>query len=196
MNIYFILTFIPGIFAAIVIFVSPRADTRTPDSGSGPTYRIMFYNAENLFDPFDDTLTADEDFTPSGKMHWTYKRYDAKLKNVYRVFVAAGIWQPPDIIGLCEIENRRILEDLNQTPFARYSYRIIHENSPDRRGIDVAVLYNPQTIRLLAIKLYRIKKLGLLSRDILYIRAKLGNDTCHFLVNHSFTFGRTARNGA
>jgi endonuclease/exonuclease/phosphatase family metal-dependent hydrolase len=86
---------------------------------------------------------------------------------------------------LCEIENRKILEDIAyNTPISKYSYQIIHNNSADRRGIDVALLYNAQTVHFLASKSFSIQKQGLLTRDILYFKALLGRDTCHFLVNH------------
>ena len=118
-------------------------------------------------------------------MHWTYKRYLVKLRNTYKVIVAAGAWPPPDIIGLCEVENRKVLEDLiSETPLDQYSYRIIHKNSPDRRGIDVALLYNSRRVEYLKSRFYSVTKPGLLTRDILYFKALLGTDTCHFLVNH------------
>jgi endonuclease/exonuclease/phosphatase family metal-dependent hydrolase len=184
MGISLLTTIITGILATVLTCLSPQTCLSVPEK-PGRTYRVLFYNAENLFDPFDDTLTADEEFTPSGRMHWTYKRYEAKLNNTYKVLVAAGAWQPPDIIGMCEVENRRTLEDLvNNTPFSKYAYRIFHENSADRRGIDVALLYNPRTVQFISGKYHRIKKKGLLTRDILYCKVRLGSDTCHVLVNH------------
>jgi endonuclease/exonuclease/phosphatase family metal-dependent hydrolase len=145
----------------------------------------MFYNVENFFDIHDDSLTADEEFTPSGNMHWTRKRYTTKLKNLYKVVIAAGGWQPPDIIGFCEIESRQVLQDLvGNTPLAKYQYRIVHENSPDKRGIDVALIYNNQTVRYISGDYLRINKPGLFTRDILYLKVLLGKDTCHFFVNH------------
>ena len=148
-------------------------------------YRVMFYNVENLFDTFDDSLTADEEFTPSGTLHWTIKRYNTKLKNTCKVIIAAGSWRPPDIIGFCEIENRQVLQDLiGNTPLLKYPYRIVHENSPDRRGIDVALIYNDQTVRYISSRTFGVNKKGLLTRDILYVKVILRKDTCHFFVNH------------
>jgi predicted extracellular nuclease len=127
----------------------------------------------------------DDEYTPTGYKHWTYKRYLVKLRNMYKVIVAAGAWSPPDIIGLCEVENRTVLEDLiSETPLDRYSYRIIHKNSPDKRGIDVAVLYNPRRVEYLKSRFYSVAKPGLLTRDILCFKALLGSDTCYLLVNH------------
>src|SRR6266542_1970418 len=74
--------------------------------------RIMSYNTENLFDTYDDPLTSDEDFTPTGRMHWTNEKYHHKLLNIYKVIAGVGGWQPPEVIGLVEIENRKVLNDL------------------------------------------------------------------------------------
>lgn len=174
------------VLIAVLLNCKPTIYGQTNSTGREiRSFRIMFYNAENFFDTVDDTLTDDEAFTPAGDLHWTYKRYITKLRNTYKLIVAVGSWQPPDVVGLCEIENRKVLEDLiHQTPLAKYPYQIIHENSPDRRGIDAALLYNSETVRYITSKSYRIWKSGLLTRDILYFKALLGTDTCHFLVNH------------
>ena len=171
--------------AAMVTCKSPLYGQANSTNSESRSFRIMFYNTENFFDTVDDTLTDDEAFTPAGNLHWTYKRYNTKLRNTYKVIVAVGTWQPPDIVGLCEIENRKVLEDLiYHTPLSKYPYRLIHEDSPDRRGIDAAIIYNSETVRLVGSKSYRIRKSGLLTRDILYFKTLLGTDTCHFLVNH------------
>jgi len=72
----------------------------------------MFYNVENLFDIEDDSTTIDEEFTPEGIRHWNNKRLYAKLNNVYKVIISAGEWEPPSLVGLCEIENRNVLNKL------------------------------------------------------------------------------------
>jgi hypothetical protein len=150
-----------------------------------PYYRVMFYNTENFFDTRDDSLTDDGAFTPHGDMHWNYDRYNVKLNNLYKTIVALGGWQPPDIIGFCEVENKSILTDLlYDTPLMKYPYRIIHANSPDRRGIDIALLYNSKRVGLIQSRYYRISKPGLSTRDILYFKAFIHHDTCHFFVNH------------
>jgi endonuclease/exonuclease/phosphatase family metal-dependent hydrolase len=105
--------------------------------------------------------------------------------NICKVIIVVGGWRPPDVIGLCEVENRKVLEDLlHHTPLSKLPYRIIHYDSPDRRGIDVALLVNENTTRAIQHKCFRINKQGLYTRDILYIKAMLGSDTCHFFVNH------------
>jgi predicted extracellular nuclease len=183
MHTFFILPVI-GFLTGIMTCSAPVKESGTASQPDLP-YRIMFYNTENFFDTVDDTLTEDDYFTPAGKLHWTRKRYDAKLGNLYKVIVATGIRQPPDIIGLCEVENRQVLLDIiEETPLNRYDYAVLHENSADRRGIDVALLFNTQTVRHLESKHYSIGLPGLYTRDVLYFKALLGEDTCHFLVNH------------
>jgi len=104
--------------------------------------RFVFYNVENLFDIFNDTTTIDEEFLPYGIKGWDRERYDDKLRKIFKVLVNTGGWELPEMIGLCEIENRLVLEDLiNKTPLSRERYGIIQEDSPDARGIDLGFLY-------------------------------------------------------
>lgn len=104
--------------------------------------RLMWYNAENLFHPSDDSLSGDDEFTPEGERGWSYKRYRQKLTKVARVIVAAGQWEPPDVIGLCEVEGAQVLEDLVAHPIlASFDYSYLHRDGPDHRGMDVACLF-------------------------------------------------------
>lgn len=151
--------------------------------------RIMFWNAENLFDCFKDSLCEDSEFLPYGIRGWNNTRYKQKLNKMYKVFIAAGNWEPPDLIGLCEIENKNVLFGLlRDTPFSYYAYRFIHFESPDRRGIDVALLYNPKTINVLGEKAIAVQlsdSPDSRSRDILYVRVKIiSGDTLSVFVNH------------
>jgi predicted extracellular nuclease len=174
------------VFAIIASVCNVRSEAKNiPASGQDFSCRIMFYNVENLFDIWDDSLKTDEQFTPAGDLHWTYKRYSTKLNNLSKVIISAGTWDPPDIIGLCEIENRMVLEDLtNDTPLSKFGYRIIHENSPDERGIDVAFLYNPAKIKVINYKKIVVSAGELQTRDILHIQVLILKDTCHFFINH------------
>lgn len=151
--------------------------------------RVVFYNVENLFDIEDDPQTRDEDFTPNGKKNWTVKRYNEKLQHIYQTITAVGGWEAPTLVGLCEIENRKVLEDLiEKTPLHKYGYKIAHKNSADRRGIDVALLYRPDKFELLHIHTIRPKfpfDEELRTRDILQVSGRvLGQDTLHTFVNH------------
>jgi predicted extracellular nuclease len=178
---------LPGLLMGIAALLTPGAsevhEARISDDPKH--YRVMFYNTENFFDTRDDSLTNDGEFTPRGAMHWNYDRYNIKLNNLYKTIVALGGWQPPDIAGFCEVENKSILADLLYgTPLLKVPYRIIHANSPDRRGIDVALIYNSKTVTLIQSRYYRIPKPGLFTRDILYFKACINRDTCHFFINH------------
>lgn len=152
-------------------------------------YRLMFYNVENLFDWYDDRLTGDDDFLPAGKMHWTKKRCLQKINNIYKVIVATGGWEPPEVIALAEIENRFVLELLvRDTPLSKFHYEIIHHNSPDRRGIDVALLYRPGRLQKISESPVTISDPdsgNIRTRDILYCSFKTKEaDTIHLFTNH------------
>jgi len=112
--------------------------------------RIVFYNTENLFHPSNDSLKKDNDFTPEGMKHWTIWRYRQKLFNIYKVITAIGEGEMPEIIGFCEVENAQCLKDLiNQTPLFLYSYQYLHYESPDNRGIDVALVYRSDKFQII-----------------------------------------------
>lgn len=153
----------------------------------GPEYRLMFYNVENLFDTEDDPTKDDQEFLPSGDKAWTPDRYQKKLDNIASVVTAIGAGDLPDVIGLCEIENRKVLDDLlSKTILKKTDYRIVHQESPDERGIDVAVLYRNSSVKPLYFEAISVD-LGQGSRptrDVLYFKALLKKDTLHFFVNH------------
>lgn len=150
---------------------------------------VAFYNVENLFHPSDDSLTRDEDFTPTGAYHWSYGKYYKKIANVAKVFIAMGQGSPPAVIGLAEIENERVLKDLcHRSPLKTYGYRFVHHDSPDRRGVDVALLYRDSMVSIL-----REHKVPIVfpfepqtgNRDLLYALVKFPcGDSIHIIVNH------------
>jgi hypothetical protein len=153
------------------------------------TLRVMFYNCENLFYPTNDSLKNDDDFTPEGKQHWTFQRYHEKLRKVSQVIIAAGNPEPPFIIGLCEIENKSVLRDLVKQPLLeKYEYRIIHYESPDKRGIDVACLYNRDIFKLISSKPIPISftdNRNKYTRDILELKGTISQtDTVFVFINH------------
>jgi len=156
---------------------------------------IAFYNLENLFDFEDDPLTFDDDRTPTGKDHWTEEIYNAKLKNMAQVISEIGAdvtGTSPAIIGVCEIENRRVLEDLiNQEALSNKNYGIVHFDSPDRRGIDVALLYQkkvftPTNYQPYELKIYDNNDVTrrIYTRDQLLVSGVLDGEEIHFIVNH------------
>lgn len=154
---------------------------------------IGFYNVENLFDTIDDPETIDEAYTPSGKNHYSHQNYLSKIKNTARVISEIGSSRKnrgPDLIGLAEIENFQVLQDLVQSKELHHkNYQIIHQDSPDRRGIDVALLYKPaffSPIEFEAIELRLWNENGerIYTRDILYVQGILDDEAIHIFVNH------------
>ena len=151
-------------------------------------YNIVFYNVENLFDTWDDPETSDEEFTPFSARHWTTDRFEHKIKMIYKALIIAGDGQFPDVIGLAEIENLWVLEQLiTKTPLNKVPYGIIHKESPDPRGIDVALLFRKDKLKPLDYEHIQVTgegKNGFKSRDILHFTAELNNERIHFFVNH------------
>lgn len=160
------------------------------------TYRIRtvaFYNLENLFDTANDPLILDDDRTPDGKDNWTTARYTQKIHHMSKVLSEIGSTDAlgsPDIIGLCELENRQVLEDLITHPHLReMDYGIVHFDSPDKRGIDVALLYKkavflPNSFASLRLVLTNENDYRDYTRDQLVVGGILDGEEMHFIVNH------------
>jgi hypothetical protein len=148
----------------------------------------MFYNTENLFDTADDTLKDDDEFLADGLMRWNRTRYTKKINSVYKTIIAAGEWNPPAIVGLCEIENRKVLEDLVYgTTLTNFGYGIIHEESPDPRGIDVCMIFRKDLVRVIDSRSWippGVRKGEFHSRSVLYAKCSILDDTVHLIINH------------
>jgi endonuclease/exonuclease/phosphatase family metal-dependent hydrolase len=152
-------------------------------------FSILFYNVENLFDVKNDSLTNDDEFTFEGERHWSYKKLNLKLQNISKVILSSGGWNTPSLVAMCEIENRYVLESLlKDTPLKSIPYKIIHKESPDFRGIDVALLYNKEKFYPIEYEYYPLldaENRMINSREILYVSGLLGAaDTVHVFVNH------------
>ncbi|MDR1859845.1 MAG: endonuclease [Bacteroidales bacterium] len=149
---------------------------------------IMFYNVENYFDTRDDSLTNDAEFLPSGPRRWTYGRFEKKRNDIAKVILAACDDNAPAIVGLAEIENLFVLEELTlNSPLRPLNYKIIHKESPDERGIDVALLYRPELVTPLRYNFLSLKQKGYSgkTREILYARFRtVDGDTLHVYFNH------------
>ncbi|APZ46021.1 endonuclease [Polaribacter reichenbachii] len=154
---------------------------------------IAFYNVENLFDTNDNPNTADDDFTPNGKKKWTYKRYNSKIKKLSSVIAQLGLNRskhPPAIVGLVEVENAKVVADLANSSYLRkHHYGYVHHNSPDERGIDVALLYNKIDFELIESETHPVYLLDEdgdrdYTRDILKVSGNLKGELVHILVNH------------
>jgi len=176
-----------GFFPVIILFLVPF-NALIAQAGDESSLRIMFYNAENFFDVSDDTVKDDDEFLPQGVMRWNNTRFSRKLSSVSKTIIAAGGWEPPEIVSFCEIENRFVLERLiYSASLAKYNYRIIHEDSPDPRGIDVCLIYRADKIKILDYN-YWIPEVGnneiFRSRTVLFAKVLAGGDTLHLIINH------------
>lgn len=154
-------------------------------------YAVGFYNLENLFDTKDEEGIADEDFTPTGVYNWTPEKYRQKLAKLSSVISRlAREYCPggPAVLGVGEVENRGVLEDLVKTgEIAEIGYEIVHYDSPDRRGIDVALLYNPKLFRLTSSRVYPYRlptDSTFKTRDQLLVSGILAGEAFHVIVNH------------
>lgn len=176
-------------FFLLGIAATAQREMTPPVANKAGPVKVMFYNLENLFDPDNDTLTNDDEFTPEGIRHYSKTRMYRKINNIARVVLAVGQGNLPAIIGVCEVENRNVLEKLvRYSPLQKFGYRIVHYDSPDPRGIDVALLYRPELYMVCYSRPVPVSfdSLGLRrTRDILYVKGILpGGDTLHCFVNH------------
>jgi hypothetical protein len=151
---------------------------------------VAFYNLENLFDTIDDPRTNDDEFTPKGASQWNSKRYYTKLSHLAEVISQIGdeyTKNGPVFIGVSEVENRGVVEDLVHTPpLKSMGYDIVHFDSPDKRGIDVALLYQPKLFQVKSAKTHPLKMAdtNFRTRDILQVDGLLDGELVHVLVNH------------
>lgn len=159
-------------------------------------HTIAFYNLENLFDTIRNPEIFDEEFTPKGRGSWTHRKYQQKLTNLSRVIAEIGTNEQqknaPTILGVAEIENRGVLEDLIKQPnLVGKNYGIVHYDSPDMRGIDVALLYNKKDFIVtsssaIPLIIHNIDGSGkrVYTRDQLLVSGFLDGEEMHFIVNH------------
>ena len=165
-----------NIFLLILILCSFNCNNEIVNSNLS----IGFWNVENLFDLIDDPDKRDEEFALNGKKNVTQKIYDLKINNSVEVLKDLNV----DILGLCEVENKNVLNDLNDA-FEEKEYKIIHYESPDERGIDNALLYDPKKFKVLSSKPIRnILGGNDKTRDILYVEGTFNRDLIHIFVNH------------
>lgn len=158
--------------------------------------RVLFWNVENFFDwRNDSTSVSDAEFSSQGARRWTRKRFQTKCDAIAKAILWAGA---PDVIGLAEVENARVLKRLLQeTALRKLDYRIVHFDSPDTRGIDVALLYRDSRVELLEAKpchLYAEDSTVLATRDILLtqLRTSAGSEIAFLVNHHPSKYGGTA----
>ena len=168
-------------------------------------FTFVELNCENLFDCQHDSLKNDTEFLPGGAYHWTRTRYWQKLDRIGQTILSCGeqqvtnrlseggvnnckSWQLPDMVALCEVENDSVLHDLTRRSLLRNAcYEYVMTNSPDERGIDVALMYSPYSFRLIDSHSVRVKPIKGMrpTRDILYASGvTVSGDTLHVIVAH------------
>ena len=151
---------------------------------------VMFWNVENYFDPFDDPLKNDDEFTPGAVRHWTWARFEAKRDGMAQTILASGdVWgELPALVGLAEVENRLVVSQLvRKTMLEELGYGYVHRESPDERGIDVALLYRKDCFRVLTVDSLRVP--GVVTRDILYVKGLSQRPLCEGLVERQVLSG-------
>ena len=146
---------------------------------------VMFWNVENYFDTYDNPSTTDEEFTPTGDNRWGRARFEKKRDDIAKTILLAAdqYGDLPALIGLAEVENAFVLQELlEETPLARTQYKYIHKDSPDSRGIDVALLYREELFTPVETKYIGF---SFPTRYVLYTKGVVnGLDTLHIMVNH------------
>lgn len=158
-------------------------------TAKAPAFSVVFYNVENLFDTLNDPACQDEEFLPGSANRWDSRKYAQKIDHISRVLYHTDSVALPALIGLAEVENRQVLEDLIATgQLKKGQYRIAHANSHDPRGIDVALLYKPSVFSLITqykIRMHDPELDDARTRECLYVCGILGGtDTLHLVVNH------------
>jgi len=150
-------------------------------------YTVVSYNVENLFDTIDDPNIPDEEFLPESEKKWDNKAYQKKLDDLVKVITEVNSVELPEIVGLVEVENHKVLEDLVGTALLKNQYNIIHEESPDYRGIDVALIYRLDAFQEISHEVLPVvfpDDPNFKTRDILHVTGKIKNKTIHVFVNH------------
>ncbi len=183
-------------FAAVLaglFFLLPHTLTAQKDDNY-KVAAIGFYNLENLFDTIDSPVTNDADYLPNGRLAWNTYKYTNKQANMAKVISLLATEISPDgvaMLGVSEIENRKVLEDLVAQPALKSrNYQIVHYESPDERGIDCAFLYQPKYFKVTGSKAMPVviadAKTGErdFTRDILYVTGLFDGEPIHLLVGH------------
>jgi len=144
---------------------------------------IAFYNVENLFDTKDDPNKDDQEFLPEAEREWNIERYNEKLKHINEVF---NLFDAPLLIGVCEIENEQVVRDVVNFGSMKSTYGVVHYESLDERGIDVALIYDSLSMKLITsgIVRYNMPEGDRPSRDIVWGEFRYGKETIIGMVNH------------
>lgn len=184
------MTSLRPLFACAVLLLASRSFAQKDGTRYVPLC-VGFYNIENLYDTLDGPDNDDAEFLPTSAKQWNTQRYTRKLGKMAQVISEMGRDVHPDglaCMGFAEVETRGVLQDLvNTAPIAKRGYRIVHHDSPDRRGVDVGFIYNPKYFTPFADKAYRLRDPAdstFRTRDQLLVSGVLDGDTVHFIVAH------------
>lgn len=180
---------------ALILLLAVQTSLFSQKATSSDILIVGFYNLENLFDTINQEEVNDEEYTPEGKNNWTHQRYTSKLNNMSRAIADIGskdgALNGPDILGVCEVENLSVLDDLTKhATLAPEHYQIVHFDSPDKRGIDVALLYKKNAFEVLHTKTYKLNLTNpvtgesIETRDQLVVSGKIKKQKISILVNH------------
>ena len=187
---------------ALLILQGCGSSAQVSSLSKGKSYVIGFYNLENLFDTYHDEGKNDYEYLPDGANQWTEAKYAKKLQNMAQVIAEMrkdnGAWHA--VLGVSEIENRHVLEDLVSEPaIAAANYQIVHYDGPDRRGVDVGLLYKPEILKVLASEsipfTFTPSRLdwsawtqeemdAFRTRDVLMVRGTIDSEMFAFFVTH------------
>jgi len=172
-----------GLFCSFCVLCTSRGQ-----AAEHLPYSCVFYNLENLFHPSNDSLLNDDEFTPEGMRHWTYYRYWNKITAIAKVILASDPWEAPGLLCLSEVENQLVLQDLVKHPLLmKFPYEILHRDSPDHRGMDVAILYRKDQMTCIDTSWFPIRNEEnevQKTREILCALFKIEKDTLLCAVNH------------
>lgn len=174
----------------LIIFLSLFvANSVSAQKHEKQNFKIMCYNVENFFDCIDDSLTNDSEFSAGGMRGWNYTKYKKKQSNIAKVITAIGGWDAPALVGICEVESEKCLFDLTHySGLKNFRYKFLHHESPDPRGIDVALLYQPALFKPIhdeAIRIRYPQAPANHTRDILFASGIIpSGDTLHIFVCH------------
>ncbi len=175
---------------ALALLPMLAANAQQSKKNTKPTKQsvvAMFYNVENLYDTQNDPKINDDEFTPSAKVPWTEERLNTKINHIAQVIADISTPAMPDLVGLAEVENQQVLEMLTSSAtLSKTKYSIVHYDSPDERGIDVALLYNPLTFKVISSEPLEVMLPGNdRTRDILYVKGKINTgEILHVFINH------------
>ena len=177
-----------------ICLIIPSAAQRNSREGSKrqfAVYGVAFYNLENLFDTINSNGTYDLEYSPRGSRQWDGRKYWAKINNMATAISNMTTQTTPNgpaIIGVSEIENKSVLDDLVKAdPIKRWMLQVVHHDSPDRRGVDVGLLYNPRMFRVLDVTNHLLSipdNPKFRTRDQMCVTGILGGDTVSVIVNH------------